>query len=1067
MKKKYSFVLLAAGLLTLGVLAGCGGNGDDSNPTSSSQPAGGSSSIVDSQGDSSSQGGESQSSSQQGSSSSSSASQDVPFSFTASLSNGRNFLNKDEQASIVINATGGNGEARNYTYTASPASGVIAISDDGLVTALAVGNARITVLEKTSNKRAFINLEVIDASPATGGYNFASLAGAEAVNKRTEILGQLEKYAMDNHLTGITLFENGGFVKYNPRVKLPTTEYITGYGFGLLSEGSLDGDLEKETVAAHKRYLHTAMSSNPTNINARQDTGSQVSDLEGYITQSYWGTRLTSTKTAYEWYPNLAKDTIKVNGVDKPFTRPVPVVLDKDATGKITGETEIFSADNPKANPLGLYSTWRIYVKTAKTDNRLKYRYTGTSWKGIDGNDLTLDGRPITLEDYEFSYRYLLTGSHGLARGTEAAGDQTYGIVGAQRYFNNTKAKTTTDAGAKSTWDNMKSKGQLGISTGTDTTNGEYIQLTILNPIDSFTAMYTLSSNLYSPLPEAFFQAIGNGLSEDNAAPVREAALKYGYWNNDNVVPASHKNKICDFVVSVGPMMLESWSKEAYITFKKNDMWTESGRYNIAGVKMIYIDTSSSTSAIYDRFNEGELDSCGIPSKYISQEANQPYVYRTRGDSTFKLNVNSCTQDMWDYLNKKVWHNPDSERYLVKPWMSNDNFLNGLFYSIDRQTFAGNRGSQPSINYFADSYLNDPENGLSYNDSDAHKNAVASYQTYDAKGQPTYGYSRDRAVACFKAAVAELVDQGAVKYGTVSKPTVINIHIRWMYQTDVKEYGEEIAKYFEDAFNDARVSGSRIKLEVKQEAVTNWMDVYTEWMMKGKFDLGFGAISGNTYNPLNFLEVLKSDNSSTFTLNWGTDTSKLTPNKPLIYQNKMWSFDALWAVADHGGVVNAGENAKIVETCFVNATRNDFYNGNFSFEVDTKFINVPSAKLDVTRIQIFVNGFGGFDVNFTKSSEEGYLIGTINLSSDLASEINSEIRRVFKMDDESKPTLWNEHPFTLENYGMYWWIDVSYSLAIKAEDSEEFGTPTESYVTAAPNQDAWVDDQEVIVYEKQ
>ena len=145
MKKKYSFVLLAAGLLTLGVLAGCGGNGGDSNPTSSSQPVGGSSSIVDSQGDSSSQGGESQSSSQQGSSSSSSASQDVPFSFTASLSNGRNFLNKDEQASIVINATGGNGEARNYTYTASPASGVIAISDDGLVTALAVGNARITV----------------------------------------------------------------------------------------------------------------------------------------------------------------------------------------------------------------------------------------------------------------------------------------------------------------------------------------------------------------------------------------------------------------------------------------------------------------------------------------------------------------------------------------------------------------------------------------------------------------------------------------------------------------------------------------------------------------------------------------------------------------------------------------------------------------------------------------------------------------------------------------------------------------------------------------------------------
>ena len=1064
MKKKYSIVLLAAGLLTVGVLAGCGGGGDNkpsSNPDNSQNSGAASASsqnTLDS--NSSISGGNSSNSSAAASSNNNSSSQQAstPFSFTVSLSNGRNFLNKDEEANLIPNETGGEpGTVRNYTYTASPA-GVVAVSSDGKVTALAVGNARITVLESTSGKRVFFNVEVIDAQPATGGFNFASLAGAEAVNKRTEILGQLEKYAMDTHLTGITLFENGGYVKYNPRVKLPTTEYITGYGFGLLSEGTISSDLEKETVAAHKRYLHTAMSSNPTNINARQDTGSQVSDLEGYITSSFWGTKLSSTKKSYEWYPVLAKDTIKVDGVDKPFNRPVPVVLDKDDNGKIVGQTEIFSDTNPKANPLGLYSTWRIYVKTANTDSRLKFRYSGTSWKALDGTNLDLDGRPITLEDYEFAYRYLLTGSHGLSRGTEAAGDQTYGIVGAQRYYNNTKSKTTTDAGAKNTWEDMKSKGQLGISTGTDTTNGEYIQLTILNPIDSFTAMYTLSSNLYSPLPEAFLQAIGNGLSENNEAPIREAALRYGYWNNDAIVSSAHKNKICDFVVSVGPMMLESWSKDAYITFKKNDMWTEQGRYNIAGVKMIYIDTSSSTTAIYDRFNEGELDSCGIPTKYISQEANQPYVYRTKGDATFKLNVNSCTQEMWDKLNKDVWKNPDSERYLVKPWMSNDNFLNGLFYSINRQQFAKNRGSQASINYFADSYLNDPENGISYNESDAHKNAISAYQTYDADGNPTYGYSKDRAVKLFQAAVKELVAEDKLQYGSQSNPTKITIHIRWMYQTDIKEYGEEIGKYFEDAFNDTRVSNGRIKLEVQQAAVTNWMDVYTEYLMKGKFDLAFGAISGNTYNPLNFLEVLKSDNSSTFTLNWGTDTSKLTPEKPLIYQNKMWSFDALWAVADHGGIVNEGEIAKTVKECFINASTNDFYKGNFSFEVDTKFIDVDSARLDVTRIQIYVYGFGGFDVKFTKSTEEGYLIATINLSKEVAEDINSQIRHVFKMDDENKPTLWNEKPFTLENYGAYWSIDVSYSIAIKAQDSNEFGTPTESYVTAAPNQDAWVDD---------
>ena len=1055
MKKKYPFLLLAASVLTLGVLIGCGGgNNDGNNSNSGGNSQGSDFSFVNSDG---SQSG--------GSSQSGGGSSQVEFKFTASLSNGRNFLNKDEEATVVIEETGGEEDVvREYSYSSTDPD-YISVSADGVVTALKKTEAdktiRITVTEKKSNKKSFINgLTVIDASPATGGYNFASLAGAEAVEKRTEILGQLEKYAMDNHLTGITLFENGGYVKYNQRVNLPTTEYITGYGFGAISEGTIDSDLEKETVAAHKRYYHTAMSSNPTNINARQDTGSQVSDLESYITASYWGTRLTSTKNSYEWYPNLAKDTIKVNGVDQPFNRPVPVVLDKDDYCKIVGETQIFSNDDPKANPLGLYSTWRIYVKTAKNDQRLKFRYSGNPWTDLEGNNLTLDGRDVKLEDYEFAYRYLLTGSHGLARGTEAAGDQTYGIVGAQRYFNNTKAKTTTDQGAKNTWEDMKSKGQLGFSTGTDTINGEYVQITILNPIDSFTAMYQLSSNLYSPLPEAFLQAIGKGLSDGDEAPVREAALKYGYWNNNDAEP--HGNHICDYVISVGPMMLESWSKNAYITFKKNDNWNEQGRYKIAGVKMIYIDTSNDPSAIYNHFSEGELDSCGIPTKFISQEANQPYVYRTRGDATFKLNVNSCTQEQWNSIfgtNGSNKENRSSDNaYLVKPWMSNDNFLNGLFFSINREQFAKNRGSQASINYFADSYLNDPENGLSYNDSEAHKKAVEAYQTVDYEGNPTYGYSKDRAINSFKAAVKELVADGKLEYGSQAKPTKISIHIRWMYQTDKKEYGEEIGKYFEDAFNDARVCNGRIILEVEQDAVTNWMDVYTEYMMKGKFDLGFGAISGNTYNPLNFLEVLKSDNSSTFTLNWGKDTSKLTPEKPLIYQDKMWSFDALWAVADHGGVVKDGEIAKTVEECFVAANRNDFYTGGFSFEVDTKFINVNSAKLDITRIQIYVYGFGGFDVKFVKSKEDGYMIATINLSSELAQDINAQMRHVFKMDDPDKPKQWNETPFTLENYGMYWTIDVSYSLAIKAEDSDTFGTPTESYVTAAPNQDAWVKD---------
>ena len=133
-----------------------------------------------------------------------------------------------------------------------------------------------------------------------------------------------------------------------------------------------------------------------------------------------------------------------------------------------------------------------------------------------------------------------------------------------------------------------------------------------------------------------------------------------------------------------------------------------------------------------------------------------------------------------------------------------------------------------------------------------------------------------------------------------------------MYETDKKEYGDDIIYYFTKAFNDDAVCGGKVKLRVDQDAVTNWEDVYNLWLMKGKFDLGFGAISGNTYSPLNFMEVLKSNNSSGFTLNWGTDTSVIDEKHPLVFENKNWSFDALWEVSDHGGVVQNGSIVKSV-----------------------------------------------------------------------------------------------------------------------------------------------------------
>ena len=945
---------------------------------------------------------------------------EVAFSFAIGLENGYKRLRVGASSKIIVTADG-DASGRSYSFKSSNES-ILSISGD-VATGVADGKVTIQAMEKSSQQTAVLDVVVSSATEANGGYNYASASGAEAIAKRTEILGTLEKYSMDNHLTGITLFENGGYVKYSSRVQLPTNEYITGFGFGLLSEGTLSGPLPSEEVEGHKMYLHSATSSDPLTINEKNNTGSQVSDLAGYITSSYWGTKMNATKDGYEWYPVLAADKVEIGGQQFDNDRPFPVY-----NGNVLKPTE-------DPNPLGLYDTYRIYLRDG-----IRYR---TSSAASPQN--TYDNKLVELADYEFAYRFLLAGSHKQVRGTEMAGDTSYGFKGAQQYNNRTKE--ANDEQEVNIWNAMKADGSLGIKTGTD--NGQkYIELSIINPIDRFTAMYTLSSSLVSPLPEQFIKDIALPSSAADGKALQSGAKRYGNFN-----AGTGSDKIVDYTLCVGPYFLEEWNKNQTQVFKRNDNWFETDRFHIAGVKLRVVKAATSDpDAIYKLFNSGELDSCGIPSKHISEEVGKAGVKQTKGDSTFKLNVNSCSQETWNDLfgpNGKINKNSN---WTVKPWMSNDNFLNGLFYSINRKVFADNRGVQPSINYFSDAYLSDPEKGVSYNSTQAHKDAVADYETYDKDGNSTYGYDYDRAVLSFKAAVRELAAQGKIEKGSKSNPTKIQIHIRWMYQTDIKEYGEEIGGYFEDAFNNDAVCGGTVKLEVKQEAVTNWSDVYYEYLMKGQFDLGFGAISGNTYNPLNFLEVLRSDNSSGFTLNWGTDTSKVTEGKPAEYDHKLWSYDALWEAADHGGVVENGCAVKSVKECYIDglpkaigtgAPTNELYNG-FTASIPLTFVSVgDTVAFDVSKVQLYIFGSRNVTLDYTYSN------GVINVTvlTALAGEINTEIQTVNKLDDPDKPN-YDEYPFVLNNYGKYWTLEVYYTLSISG------GTPSQSYVTVAKNRDA-------------
>ena len=918
------------------------------------------------------------------------------FDFTISLESEKSQIQigSYDQIKIITNGVEP-AQAPQYVYEVNDEN-VATVSETGQVFARELGDVTFIVTDTVSLAQATLNIEVVNSYPsANGGYNFAAASGTEAIAERTKILGSLEKYAMESHLTGITLFENGGYVKYNPRVKRPTDEYIVGYGFGTLAEGEITDPMPSETGerAKYAYYYHSGSSSDPLTINAANNDGSQVSDLASYITGSYWSTKMNATKDGYDWYPQFAKDT--VNG--EPFNRPIH--QDPD-------------------NELGLYKKWRIYVKTG---SELKYT-TKSALRAA------YNGREVAIEDYEFPYRALLTGASKMSRGAQMAGDASYGIKGALQFYN--QSKEMTAAQAKARWEQMKANDALGIHTGHDE-NGDYLDLEIVSPCDEFTAMYALSSSLVSPLPEEFVEDISDS-GDDYVGGMK----KYGNVNNADIM---------DYFLCVGAFTVSKWEKRKEIIFDRNDDYFEyPARYHIPGVSIKVIQNANQNpNAIYNEFNLGTLDATGIPTDYISSEVGKPNVLETKGDSTFKLNVNSCSQETWNELfgpNGKIHKNSN---WTVKPWMSNEDFLNGLFFSINRPQFAAKRGVRPSINYFSDAYMSDPINGVSYNSTEEHKNAVKAFEVYNGD-QNMYGFNYTRAVNCFKRAVNTLLNDGSIKRGDT-----IKIDIKWMNPTDKDEYGNDIAKYFQDAFNDPAVSGGAVTLQVTQGAAsdTNWQQVYED-MRAGEFDLGFGAISGNTYNPLNFLEVLKSDNSSTFTLNWGTDTSVVDERHPLVYANQSWSFDALWAAADHGSVVENGRAVKSVKKSYLDNVKNlsdqitDDFSHGAKFDVVVDFVNVPDVALEVQSIQIYIVGYGNveFDnVTFTKG-ENGQVVAHITLDETTAQNFYNWMREGSKIKPED-----DTNPFNWGGYGLYWSVEIYYSLSIKG------GIPSQTFVTASKN----------------
>lgn len=782
---------------------------------------------------------------------------------------------------------------------------------------------------------------------ASGAQQFVDSSYAE----RTKILGQIEKYAVDHALTGLPLYSDSGYQMINPRIVKGVNTYITGYGFSTLRDGYINGKLSGETNEKFQNYYHNWSASDPGSIDAWNTEGSEISDLHTNVASTYYGNRLNEDKTGYEWYPILAT---------------------QEHMWPVEGGTV-----NKTPTAEELHTTWRMHVRTGEKGN-VTYRTASTL-----ADRKAFDGRKVVLEDYITTFKYMLNGANKLFRGTEMAKKTGKGaIAGVANYYSK-----TAGAGVVGLNETADFSG-VGIKAGTDA-DGDYLEFTYQTPVNRFYAMYSCNSDLYAPLPAEFIKLVGTNLGN--------------YSSDKSTSPV-------DNILSTGPFMLETWETDKLITFARNDEWYErkenANLYRIGGIHTdILTGYATDKNIAFMQYLNNKLDAAGVPSDYLTQYSTHKDAVAIPGTGTWKLNLNTCTPTLWESLfgeNGTITRTQKDEYWNVKPWMSNENFVRGLFYSIDRQNFATSMGGTPCIDYFSDIYLSNPETGESYNSTKEHKAALENFWGSTVE---TYGYSASLAQAAFSAAIDELLAAGSITTAT----TEMKLEIVWMYPNQIKSEGSLIAGYMTKAFDAAaEAKGLPVRLKVEQSAVTIWNHVYYNHLMVGKFDLAFGSISGNPLDPLNFMEVLKSDNSSGFTLNWGSDTSIVDDTEEaLVYDGKRWSFDGLWDAADHGVVLDEEgqplEPVAITTTSITEAASSIAVQGNIEvtnfdgLEVDIAAIFGTTSAEYTDYFEVYPDGSSSCqlgdglisDVTFQETATKGKFEYAFTLKADLAANVKS------------------------------------------------------------------------------
>ncbi len=692
---------------------------------------------------------------------------------------------------------------------------------------------------------------------ATGNFDYSQ----EDYETRAGALYALEKYALDNFTAGIPLYDDASYEQFSDRVTLPSTTYLTNYGFGT-AYGKIDPDGRmynapiNESKPEWRSYFHGYTTVDSGTFNGWDSNGSDVSDRMSMIASGYFGVKANASNTDYSWVGSLS-------------TTDAPIMLDGWNDEQHHGGNPV---QNPGEDETSQY--WRVKVHFGEG---YTYRTAESSkWKS------KYDGRQVALEDYLTPFKAMLNAR--LLRYADMVSDAS-GFQGAMEYVYNTELQS----GA---WEESGVKIQINVAEGA-------IDFGFIQPQSAAYARTALSSMFYSPVPEQFLLDIGNN-------NFSTGAKNYGTRSNTT------NNTCFDNILVFGPYIPEYWEDQVRIVYKANDTYYEKDLYFYDGYTEDIFTGSDADTLAYQAFLNNQLDEVSIPVDMLEDHRNDENVLRTEGSTIIKLNINSTTEEQWEAFfgeNGSVTTTAENNYWDVKPIMSNQNFLEGFYYAMNRQELADLAGKNPAVGYLSKAYMIDPAGKESYRDSIYGKSAVWYRQQYAGNEQ---AYSRALAEAYFDAAGTQLLAEGSYRNGDT-----IEITGFFRYQTTIDNLGDYIKSYLQDAWNAVNVgkNGKNLALKVKLlVGGTTYNDTYTR-MDQGQFDFAEGAISGNVLNPLDFMNTCSSTVALNqgFNLNWGDPTNVVNETNPVVFDGKIWSYDALWSASQGWTMVDQGVTSPVAD----------------------------------------------------------------------------------------------------------------------------------------------------------